>query len=108
MARAKLHKGNFPDPEFYRFLVRCGHWKVYVSREMNENGLHTLKVVSLVPKEKSNFYLTFSLSLGRIIKNKNRGIFEERHPEDLKGIEEVLRWSLSGSGRRRGLGMKGL
>ena len=81
MARAKLHKGNFPDPEFYRFLVRCGDWKVYVSREMNENGFYTLKVVSLVPKEKSNFYLTFSLSLGRIIKTKTEGYLRSVIPK---------------------------
>lgn len=101
MIKTRLYKGNFPDPEFYRFIGRFGDWKVYALRMMKENGHYQLKVVSLIPRMKSNFYLTFSLNLGRIVKNKNRGIFEGCHPEDFKGIEEVVKGYFLGEGMKR-------
>lgn len=100
MSKKGLYKGNFPDPEFYRFIGRCGDWKVYASRIMKENGHYLLKVVSLVPRMKANLYLVFSLNLGRMVKNKNAEILAKYHPEDFKSIEEVVKGYFMGEGMK--------
>lgn len=101
MSKKGLYKGNFPDPEFYRFIGRFGDWKMYASRIMKENGHYQLKVVSLVPRMKANLYLIFSLNLGRMVKNKNAEILAKYHPEDFKGIEEVVKGYFMGEGMKR-------
>lgn len=90
MTKTKLHKGNFPDPEFYQYIGNNGDWKVYSCRTMNDKGFYKLKVISMKPREKANFYLYFGFDGRYIVNNRGRKLFEQFYPEDASKIFEII------------------
>ncbi len=90
MKKTKLHKGNFPDPEFYQYIGSNGDWKVYSYRTMNDGGFYKLKVISMKPIEKANFYLYFEFDSRYIVNNRMRKLFEQFYPEDAPKIFEII------------------
>ena len=88
--KTKLYKGNFPDPEFYRYIGSDGEWKVYSYRTMNDEGFYRLKVVSVKPREKANFYLSFEFDGRYIVDNRGKKLFEQFYPEDAPKIFEII------------------
>ena len=90
MAKTRLHKGNFPDPEFYCYIGSYRDWKVYSYRTMNDGGFYRLKVISTKPRDKANFYLYFGFDSRYIVKNQQKELFERFHPEDAPKIFEII------------------
>lgn len=90
MKKTKLHKGNFPDPEFYSYIGSYGDWKVYLYRTMNDKGFYRIKVISMKPREKANFYLYFGFDSKHIVNNRVKGLFEQFYPEDAPKIFEII------------------
>ena len=39
----KLHRGNFPDPEFYSHVGTYGDWKAYAAKEAADGFVKELK-----------------------------------------------------------------
>ena len=52
MTKTRLYKGNFPDPEFYRYIVSYRDWKAYAARKVTDGGIR-VKLVSMVSAEKA-------------------------------------------------------
>ena len=52
MAKTRLHKGNFPDPEFYSHVGTHRDWKAYAARKVTDGGIR-VKLVSMVSAEKA-------------------------------------------------------
>ena len=90
MKKTKLHKGNFPDPEFYQYIGSYGDWKVYSYRTMNNGGFYKLKVISTKPKDIANFYLDFKFDSRYIVDSQMRKLFERFYPEDAPKIFEII------------------
>lgn len=90
MTKTKLHKGNFPDPEFYRYIGSNGDWKVYSCRTMNDRGFYRLKVISTKPRERANFHLDFGFDSRQIFNNQQKKLFEQFYPEDAPKIFEII------------------
>ena len=86
MIDTRLAKGIFPDPEFYRYVGSHGFWKVYSTREANTRGYYRLKVVSVLPRVKSNFRLNYRIENGRMAEGGDRRILERHYPEDALAI----------------------
>lgn len=78
MEHDKLHKGNFPDPEFYSHVGTYGDWKAYATREVID-GFINVKLVSIVPTRRANLFLRYSLNLGRFVFSKDREFFCDTH-----------------------------
>ena len=74
----KLHRGNFPDPEFYSHVGTYGDWKAYATREMTD-GFINVKLVSIVPAKRANLFLRYSLNLGRFAFSKDGEFFRDTH-----------------------------
>ena len=74
MSHVKLHKGNFPDPEFYSHVNTYGDWKAYAARKVT-HGYIMVKLVSMVPTKGANLFLKYSLSLKRFLLCKDREHF---------------------------------
>ena len=75
----KLHKGNFPDPEFYSHVNTYGDWKAYAARKV-ANGVIRVKLVSMVPTRRANLFLNYNLSLRRLALNEMNEYFRDTHP----------------------------
>ena len=86
MNTKKLHKGNFPDPEFYSHVGTYRDWKAYAAREVTD-GFIRVKLVSMVPARKANFFLNYSLSLRRFVLYKDRELFGNAYPFELITLE---------------------
>ena len=82
----KLHKGNFPDPEFYSHVGTYGDWKAYVARKVTD-GIIRVKLVSMVPTRRANLFLNYSLSLRRFLLCKDREHFGNAYPFELIALE---------------------
>ena len=91
MSKTKFFKGNFPDPEFYMYIGKHGDWKVYVDRNVNNEGFYKIKVVSMVPRPKANFYLDFGLEKNDLVDNKSRFSLRGMYPHDAYDIEEIIK-----------------
>ena len=78
MNNKKLHKGNFPDPEFYSHVGTYGDWKAYAKREVTD-GFINVKLVSIVPAKRANLFLRYSLNLGRFAFSKDGEFFCDTH-----------------------------
>ena len=90
MTKTRLYKGNFPDPEFYRYIGSYRDWKVYSYRTMNDGGFYRLikvKLVSMVPTKRANLFLNYSLSLRRFVLCKDRKHFGDAYPFELITLE---------------------
>ena len=74
----KLHKGNFPDPEFYSHVNTYGDWKVYAARKVKD-GIIRVKLVSMVPTKRANLFLNYNLNLGGFVPCKDREFFRDTH-----------------------------
>ena len=70
----KLHKGNFPDPEFYSHIGTYEDWKAYAARKVTD-GYIMVKLVSMVPTRRANLFLNYNLSLGGFVPCKDREHF---------------------------------
>lgn len=70
----KLHKGNFPDPEFYSHIGTYEDWKAYAARKVTD-GIIKVKLVSMVPTRRANLFLNYNLSLGGFVPCKDREHF---------------------------------
>lgn len=94
MNNKKLHKGNFPDPEFYSHVGTYGDWKAYATREVTD-GFINVKLVSIVPTRRANLFLRYSLNLGRFAFSKDGEFFRDTYSLDsifLDGdMEEYVR-----------------
>ena len=94
MSHVKLHKGNFPDPEFYSHVGTYGYFKAYAAKEAVD-GFIKVKLVCMVPARRANLFLRYSLNLGRFAFSKDGEFFRNTHPIDsivLDGdIEEYVR-----------------
>lgn len=77
----KLHKGNFPDPEFYSHVNTYGDWKAYAARKMID-GFINVKLVSTALTRRANLFLKYSLNLGRFAFSKDGEFFRDTHPID--------------------------
>lgn len=90
----KLHRGYFPDPEFYSHMGTYGDWKAYAARKVTDSFIN-VKLVSTVPTRRANLFLRYSLNLGRFALNKDGEFFHDTHPIDsmvLDGdMEEYVR-----------------
>ena len=74
MTKTKLHKGNFPDPEFYSHIGTYEDWKAYAARKVTD-GYIMVKLVSMVPTRRANLFLNYNLSLGGFVPCKDREHF---------------------------------
>lgn len=77
----KLHRGNFPDPEFYSHVGTYGDWKAYAARKVTD-GIIRVKLVSMAHTRRANLFLMYSLNLGRFAFNKDGEFFRDTHPID--------------------------
>ena len=75
----KLHKGNFPDPEFYSHVGTYGDWKAYAAKKVTD-GIIKVKLVSMVPTKGANLFFKYSLSLRRFLLCKDREHFCDAYP----------------------------
>ena len=75
----KLHRGNFPDPEFYSHVGTYGDWKAYAAKEAAD-GFVKVKLVCMVPARRANLFLRYSLNLGRFAFSKDGEFFRDTHP----------------------------
>ena len=82
----KLHKGNFPDPEFYSHIGTYEDWKAYAARKVTD-GYIMVKLVSMVPTRRANLFLKYSLSLRRFLLCKDREHFGYAYPFELITLE---------------------
>ena len=82
----KLHRGNFPDPEFYSHVGTYGDWKAYAAREVTD-GIIKVKLVSMVPTKGANLFLGYSLNLRRFVLCKDRKHFGNAYPFELIALE---------------------
>ena len=82
----KLHKGNFPDPEFYNHVNTYGDWKAYATKKVTD-GIIRVKLVSMVPTRRANLFLNYSLSLRRFVLCKDRKHFGDAYPFELITLE---------------------
>ena len=78
MNHVKLHKGNFPDPEFYSHVNTYGDWKAYAARKVTD-GIIRVKLVSMVPTRRANLFLNYNLSLRRLTLNEMNKYFRDTH-----------------------------
>lgn len=97
MNHIKLHRGNFPDPEFYGYMGTYGDWKAYATRETTD-GIVKLKLVSMAPVRKANLFLVYNLNLGRFVFCETNKYFRETYPsesialdDDMKEYIEILK-----------------
>ena len=74
----KLHRGNFPDPEFYSHVGTYGDWKAYAARKVTD-GYIMVKLVSMVPTRRANLFLNYNLSLRRLTLNEMNKYFRDTH-----------------------------
>ncbi len=86
MSHVKLHKGNFPDPEFYSHIGTYGDWKAYAAKEVT-GGIINVKLVSMVPTRRANLFLKYSSNLGRFVLSKDREHFGYAYPFELIALE---------------------
>ena len=86
MNTKKLHRGNFPDPEFYSHVGTYRDWKAYAARKVTD-GFIKVKLVSMVPAKKANLFLNYSLSLRRFVLCKDRKYFGDAYPFELITLE---------------------
>lgn len=86
MNTKKLHRGNFPDPEFYSHVGTYRDWKAYAARKVTD-GFIKVKLVSMVPIKRANLFLNYSLSLRRFILCKDRNHFGDAYPFELITLE---------------------
>ena len=82
----KLHRGNFPDPEFYSYVGTYGDWKAYAARKVTD-GIIRVKLVSMVPTKGANLFLGYSLNLRRFVLCKDRNHFGYAYPFELIALE---------------------
>ena len=82
----KLHKGNFPDPEFYSHIGTYEDWKAYAARKVTD-GYIMVKLVSMVPTRRANLFLNYNLSLGGFVPCKDREHFGYAYPFELITLE---------------------
>ena len=82
----KLHRGNFPDPEFYSHVGTYGDWKAYATREVTD-GFINVKLVSMVPAKRANLFLNYNLSLRRLALNEMNEYFRDTHPLESIALE---------------------
>ncbi len=78
MNNKKLHRGNFPDPEFYSHVGTYGDWKAYAARKVTD-GIIRVKLVSTVPTRRANLFLNYNLSLRRLSLNEMNKYFRDTH-----------------------------
>ena len=74
----KLHRGNFPDPEFYSHVGTYGDWKAYAAKKVTD-GIIKVKLVSMAHTRRANLFLMYSLNLGRFAFNKDGEFFRDTH-----------------------------
>ena len=86
MTKTRLYKGNFPDPEFYRYIGSYRDWKAYAARKVTD-GFIKVKLVSMVPLKRANLFLNYSLSLRRFVLCKDRNHFGNAYPFELITLE---------------------
>ena len=86
MTKTRLHKGNFPDPEFYINVGIYRDWKAYAARKVTD-GFIKVKLVSMVPTKRANLFLNYSLSLKRFVLCKDRKHFGDAYPFELITLE---------------------
>lgn len=82
----KLHRGNFPDPEFYSHVGTYGDWKAYAARKVTDGAIR-VKLVSMVPTKGANLFLKYTLSLRRFVLCKDRKHFGYAYPFELIALE---------------------
>ena len=82
----KLHRDNFPDPEFYSHVGTYGDWKAYAARKVT-NGVIKVKLVSMVPTKGASLFLKYSLSLRRFSLCKDREHFGNAYLFELIALE---------------------
>ena len=78
MTKTRLYKGNFPDPEFYRYIGSYRDWKAYAARKVTD-GFIKVKLVSMVPIKRANLFLNYNLSLRRLTLNEMNKYFRDTH-----------------------------
>lgn len=81
MNNKKLHRGNFPDPEFYSHVGTYKEWKAYAAKKVTD-GIIKVKLVSMAHTRRANLFLVYSLNLGRFAFNKDEEFFRDTHPID--------------------------
>ena len=86
MNTKKLHRGNFPDPEFYSHVGTYRDWKAYAARKVTDGGIR-VKLVSMVSAEKANLFLKYNLRLRRFVLCKDRKYFGDAYPFELITLE---------------------
>ena len=86
MNTKKLHRGNFPDPEFYSHVGTYRYWKAYAARKVTDGGIR-VKLVSMVSAEKPNLFLKYNLRLRRFVLCKDRKHFGDAYPFELITLE---------------------
>ena len=86
MNTKKLHRGNFPDPEFYSHVGTYRDWKAYAARKVTDGGIR-VKLVSMVSAEKANLFLKYNLRLRRFVLCKDRKYFGNAYPFELIILE---------------------
>ena len=82
----KLHRGNFPDPEFYSHVGTYGDWKAYTARKVTDGAIR-VKLVSMVPTKGANLFLKYTLNLRRFVLCKDRKHFGNAYPFELIALE---------------------
>ena len=82
----KLHRGNFPDPEFYSHVGTYGDWKAYAARKVTDDIVR-VKLVSMVPTKGANLFLKYTLNLRRFVLCKDRKYFGNAYPFELIALE---------------------
>ena len=82
MNTKKLHRGNFPDPEFYSHVGTYRDWKAYAARKVTDGGIR-VKLVSMVSAEKPNLFLKYNLRLRRFVLCKDSKYFGDAYPFEL-------------------------
>ena len=86
MNTKKLHRGNFPDPEFNSHVGTSRDWKAYAARKVTDGGIR-VKLVSMVSAEKANLFLKYNLRLRRFVLCKDRKYFGNAYPFELITLE---------------------
>ena len=86
MNTKKLHRGNFPDPEFYSHVGTYRDWKAYAARKVTDGGIR-VKLVSMVSAEKANLFLKYNLRLRIFLLCKDRKYFGNAYPFELITLE---------------------
>ncbi len=88
MNNKKLHRGNFPDPEFYSYVGTYKEWKAYAERKVTD-GIIKVKLVSIIPTWGwgANLFFKYSLSLRRFLLCKDREHFGNAYPFELIALE---------------------